>query len=163
MKRNFLVLALALVVLGFTSCCSESNKCEKNCVAEEVSECVKGKAKHAAEMLTERLELTEEQAKKVECLMTEKINKELCAKKSFETQLQEVLGDEKFEQFKALLKDCHKMHPCPPCPPCPAMKGCPDAPRPRCEKADSCQRACDKQCPKAKGCDKQCPKQCPNK
>ncbi len=155
MKRNFLVMALALVVLGFTSCCSECNKCEKTCVAEEVSECVKGKAKHATEMLTERLELTEEQAKKVECLMTEKINKELCAKKSFETQLQEVLGDEKFEQFKALFKDCHKKRPCP------AMEGCHGAPR--CEKADSCQRACDKQCPKAKECDKKCPKQCPNK
>ncbi len=158
MKRNFLVLALALVVLGFSSCCSDGNKCEKKCAPAEVSECVKGKAKHFANMLAERLELTEEQAQKVECLMTEKINKELCAKKTFETQLQEVLGVEKFEQFNAL-KCCHKKRHC--------AAACDKAQK--CEKSDSCcKQACPKvcpkaECPKAKACDKPCPKQCPKK
>ncbi len=155
MKKNFFVLALALVVLGFSACCSDCNKCEKESVPAEMSECVKGKAKHYADMLTERLELTEEQAQKVECLMRERISKELCARKTFDAQLQETLGAEKFEQFKTMFNDCHKKRPC--------AVGCDKAQK--CEKADSCcKQACPKACAKAEKneCAKKCSK-CPNK
>lgn len=157
MKRKFFVSMLALVVLGFSACCSDCNKC----CEKEASECSKKKAKHFTEMLTERLELTVEQAESVEKLMINKFEKEAADFKAFHDEMEKILGAEKAEMLKAVLKDCPQKRPhhCPP----PMMKSC--CKGEQCMKADSCKQACDKAvCPKManEGCKKECPK-CPKK
>lgn len=158
MKRKFFVSMLALVVLGFSACCSDCNKC----CEKEASECSKKRAKHFTEMLTERLELTAEQAESVEKLMVSKFDKEAADLKAFHVEMEKILGAEKAEMLKTVFKDCPKKRPhhCPS----PAMEGCCKGKK-QCMKADSCKQACDKAvCPKManEGCKKECPK-CPKK
>ena len=155
MKRKFFVSMLALVV-GLSACCSDCNKsCNK-----EVSECSKKKAKHFTEMLSERLELTAEQAKSVEFLMIEKFEKELLAHKQFEAELEKIVGAEKFQSFKDSFKNCPKKHS----KPCPSMMQGSCKGERQCVKSDSCKKSCEKVCSQVKNdCKKACPKCSKNK
>lgn len=159
MRKNFFISMLALVALCFSACCSDCNKC----CNKEASECSKKRAKHCTEMLTERLELTAEQAESVEKLMINKFETETRERKAFFDEMEKILGAEKFEAFKAVSKDCHSKRPCHAAP----AKGCCKGEKP-CVKSDSCKTACDKPaccstenqgCPKSESCQKKCPNQ----
>lgn len=152
MKRSFLVLTLAVVVLGFSACCSNNDKCSKNCPQTEVSKCVQERAKCCSKKIAEKLELTTEQTEKVETLVVEKLSKEACAKKTFEIKMQEVLGADKFEQFKALSQCCSKKKHCAKKETC--QTTCNG--KKRCEKNDSCNNVCKKNCKQS--CKKVCSK-----
>lgn len=157
MKKGFWMLLSVVAMFAITSCCSKCEQkaeCTASCEQQEVSECVKKRAKCCATKMTEMLELSEEQAAAVETLLIERISKERCAKKTFEAELEQLLGAEKYAIYKEHAP-CHKKHGC-----C-EKKGQCGKEKPCCsEKSDSCKQQCSKPCAEksGEGCGAKCGK-----